>query len=39
MISLHVNLLWPLKTILQHARSAADMHREITVYAVPDGMA
>jgi len=35
MIARHVALLWPLKKILQHARSAADLHKEITVYAVP----
>lgn len=35
MIARHVALLWPLKKIFQHARSAADLHKEITVYAVP----
>ena len=36
MISRHVTLLWPLKKILQQARSAAELHKEITVYAVPE---
>lgn len=36
MISRHVTLLWPLKKILQHARSAVELHKEITVYAVPE---
>ncbi|HQL90889.1 MAG TPA: class I SAM-dependent methyltransferase [Syntrophales bacterium] len=36
LISRHVTLLWPLKKILQHARSAAELHKEITVYAVPE---
>ncbi|NPV05563.1 MAG: class I SAM-dependent methyltransferase [Syntrophaceae bacterium] len=36
MIARHVALLWPLKKVLQHVRSAADLHKEITVYAVPE---
>lgn len=36
LIARHVNLLWPLKRILQHVRSAVNLHKEITVYAVPE---
>ncbi len=39
MISRHVRLLWPLKKIFQHARSAGNLHKEITVYAFSEGMA
>lgn len=37
LIGRHLSILWKAKKILQRARSLAGIHKEVTVYAIPEG--